>query len=82
MKTIHFHNKELDMNRIATIICLVGALPMAASAQQYGSTGFGPVEGEREFSLSRPELNRQLALNWRVCGDSNNLLRTGKSVLK
>lgn len=40
------------MNRVNTAaftLCLLGALPMAATAQ---SSNIGPIEGEREFSLS------------------------------
>jgi hypothetical protein len=44
--------KDPIMNRVnsaAITLCLLGALPMAASAQ---SSGFGPEEGDREFSIS------------------------------
>lgn len=40
------------MNRIsstALTLCLFGSLPMAASAQ---TSGFGPEEGDKEFSIS------------------------------
>ena len=36
-------------NTAAITFCILGALPMAAAAQ---SPDFGPVEGEREFTLS------------------------------
>jgi hypothetical protein len=39
----------IRVNAAAITLCLLGALPMAASAQ---STQFGPDEGEREFSIS------------------------------
>ncbi|MFO8141296.1 MAG: hypothetical protein R6T87_05280 [Marinobacter sp.] len=39
----------IRVNTAALTLCLLGALPMAASAQ---SSNIGPSEGEREFSLS------------------------------
>ncbi|MFL1455375.1 hypothetical protein ACJO5Y_13130 [Marinobacter sp. GN3S48] len=39
----------IRVNTAAITLCLLGALPMAASAQ---SSEFGPDEGDREFSIS------------------------------
>lgn len=39
----------IRINTAAITLCLLGALPMAASAQ---SSDIGPQEGEREFSIS------------------------------
>ncbi|TDT41778.1 hypothetical protein DES49_1881 [Halospina denitrificans] len=39
----------IRLNIAAITLCLLGALPMAVSAQ---SSGFGPEEGEGEFSIS------------------------------
>lgn len=41
------------MNKFATIsVCLLGGLPLLASAQQTTGTDVGPEAGDREFTLS------------------------------
>ena len=41
------------MNRVAAItLCFASALPIAATAQETPRTNFGPVAGDREFSIS------------------------------
>jgi hypothetical protein len=41
------------MNRMTAItLCLVGALPMSAFAQDMPRSNYGPVAGDREFSIA------------------------------
>lgn len=46
----------IRLNMAAATLCLLGALPMVASAQ---TSEFGPHQGEREFSISGTGTNDQ-----------------------
>src|SRR5690606_2167340 len=45
--------KELQMNKRTTLLCVtLGLFPVATLAQSGSTSSLGPVQGEREFTLS------------------------------